>query len=386
MSQRNEPKQVTIIVRFLPQYRVDFFNGLRLALSNRGICLDLIYGKNSEVSRGDEVDLEWATALKNRTCRFGEVELYWQSVPKRVRQSDLVILMQENKMLNNYALLWKSLFNNRRRLAFWDHGMNLQAESNSLGNRFKRLYSTKVDWWFAYTEGVKQFVRQIGFPEQRITVVENAIDTRALVRESAKIGSHELDAFRRQSGLGSGPLGIYCGGMYKEKRIEFLLQACEAVRQRVPTFEMIFLGTGTDAPLVKAFCSRHQWAHYPGPLFGLARIPYFKVANVFLMPGALGLVILDAFALETPLVTTSFPYHGPEFEYLRHGENGILTADNLDDYVSGVIAAVSCGDLRTKLQEGCRRSASHYTVENMIGNFVAGTENALEAARWRAAA
>src|SRR5579871_2407666 len=124
-------KTVTIIYRFMPQYRVDFFNGLRTALRDRGIYLDVIYGKNSSVPRKDEVDLLWATAVKNRTFQVG-LDLCWQPLPGRIRKSDLLILMQENKMLNNYGILLQSRLSGQR-LAFWDHGRNLKLSRGAWG-------------------------------------------------------------------------------------------------------------------------------------------------------------------------------------------------------------------------------------------------------------
>jgi len=369
-------KTVTIIYRFMPQYRVDFFNGLRTALRDRGIYLDVIYGKNSSVPRKDEVDLLWATAVKNRTFQVG-LDLCWQPLPGRIRKSDLLILMQENKMLNNYGILLQSRLSGQR-LAFWDHGRNLQAEPGSLGNRFKRMYSSRVHWWFAYTQRAKQIVQDMGFPEDRITVVENAIDTVRLLGQARAITPQQLQELKLRLGIVGGPVGIYCGGIYSEKRLRFLFSACEAIRQRMPGFEMIFLGAGPDAPLVSHFCCQHAWAHYAGPVFGDARIPYFKLADVFLMPGLVGLAILDAFALETPIVTTNYPHHGPEIEYLRHGENGVCTENTLSHFVEGVLMVVSSEEVKARLTKGCRASALYHTLGRMVNNFAGGVSKALD--------
>ena len=42
-----------------------------------------------------------------------------------------------------------------------------------------------------------------------------------------------------------------------------------------------------------------------------------------LLPGAVGLGVLDSFAFDVPLVTVDLPYHGPEIDYVRDGENGV---------------------------------------------------------------
>lgn len=47
------------------------------------------------------------------------------------------------------------------------------------------------------------------------------------------------------------------------------------------------------------------------------------LARVFLMPGLVGLAILDAGAAGLPLVTTDYPWHSPEIAYLDPGVNGL---------------------------------------------------------------
>jgi glycosyltransferase involved in cell wall biosynthesis len=369
-------KIVTILWRFLPQYRVDFFYSLKETLAKSDINLNLVYGKNRYVPRRDEVDIDWATPIKNWTFRFGNQQFYWQPLPGNLWHSDLIILMQENRIVSNYYILLRSLLS-KQKVAFWDHGLNLQADPNSLGNHFKKIYSTKVFWWFAYTEGVKKIIVDMGFPENRITVVDNAIDTISLIRESEKIGKEQIDSLKKELEIGAGPIGLFCGGMYREKRIDFLIEACREIRGHVPNFQMVFVGEGPESHKIIASLTANRWIHYVGPKFGFDRIPYFKMADVFLMPGAVGLAILDCFALETPIITTKHSYHGPEIEYLVSGENGIMTKPSIDSFKQGILKVLASNDLKDRLKQGCKRGAARYTLENMIYNFSEGIKKAL---------
>ena len=167
--------------------------------------------------------------------------------------------------------------------------------------------------------------------------------------------------------------------MYAEKRLDFLTEACDRIRARIPDFEMLFLGTGSDAPIVKRFAESRPWVHYVGPRYGTERVPYFLVSDVFLMPGLVGLAVLDCFALGTPLLTTNFRYHSPEIEYLEPGVDGIVSEDSLDGYVSAVVEVLESKELRQGLKLGCQRKSRRYTTANMVGRFAQGIENALEA-------
>jgi len=83
--------------------------------------------------------------------------------------------------------------------------------------------------------------------------------------------------------------------------------------------------------------------------------------------------------METPLVTTSVPYHSPEIEYLKEGVNGVVvpTAEGMDGYVEAVTSLISEPGALRRLQEGCRASAMEYSVESMAERFAGGILAAL---------
>jgi glycosyltransferase involved in cell wall biosynthesis len=382
----NSWAEVAIVYRFLPEWRADFFCRLRESLESHEIHLRLLYGKNPHSARtstvphrlkwGDEVDLDWGTPISNRLWHVGKYELIWQHLPGSVLSADLVILMQENSLLSNYLAGFRRISHGKK-TALWGHGINHQEGCHSLANTFKRLWSTQVDWWFAYTSSVAEELRRLRYPAERITIVNNAIDTTALKEEAQKVRPARLSRLRAELGIGNGPVGIFCGGMYPGKQLPFLIRACELVRSQVPGFEVLFVGTGVDAAVVQQFAATHNWAHYIGPKYGADRVPYFMLSDVFLMPGVVGLAILDCFALETPLVTTNNPHHGPEIGYLEPGISGIISENSLEAYVRAVVQVLRSDDLLTSLKRGCRKSSAQYTVEKMVASFSEGVQNAL---------
>jgi glycosyltransferase involved in cell wall biosynthesis len=383
---KTKATEVCIVYRFLPQWRVDFFNGFRAALAAENIHLRLLYGKNPpqraqrttpyRLKWGNEVDLDWATAVPNKLWNVGKYQMVWQSLTDEAADADLTIFMQESSLLSNYVAGLKRKARGKK-VALWGHGLNHQEDLRSLPNRFKELYATRVDWWFAYTNSVAGRLVGMKYPAERITVVNNAIDTETLIAARREVRPAELQRLRGELGLGEGPIGIYCGGMYPDKRLGFLTEACEEIRKQIPSFEVLLVGTGCDAPLGQQFAERHQWAHYVGPKYGLDRVPYFMLSDVFLMPGVVGLAVLDCFALETPMVTTVNPHHGPEIEYLETGVDGIISENSMQAYVSAVLEVLRSQELRNVLRAGCRRKAPQLTVEKMVNNFARGVTKAL---------
>jgi len=217
----------------------------------------------------------------------------------------------------------------------------------------------------------------MGFPQERITSFQNTFDTAPLVKKRDLLARGEILALKEKIGLGDGPVGIFCGGMYREKRIGFLLEACLRIKKEFPDFEMLFLGSGSDAYLVRDMAKENKWIHYIGACFGEEKVPYFILSDFFLLPGLIGLAVLDSFALEIPIITTKFPYHSPEVEYIRNEVNGIIAEDNLDSYVAAVREVLLNKIKLSRLKKGCKESIGNYSIEKMVRNFSQGIVSCL---------
>src|SRR4051812_42854676 len=132
----------------------------------------------------------------------------------------------------------------KQRIAFWGHGQNMQASESTVGNRFKKVLLTKCDWWFAYTNKVKKFLMANGFPAEKITAVQNSIDTMSLISYYQKLTMEDVGELKSNLGIESTHIGVFCGGIYKEKCIDFLIQACDEVKKQIADFHLIIIGSG----------------------------------------------------------------------------------------------------------------------------------------------
>jgi glycosyltransferase involved in cell wall biosynthesis len=101
-----------------------------------------------------------------------------------------------------------------------------------------------------------------------------------------------------------------------------------------------------------------------------------------LSPGALGLGIIDSFVCGIPTITSDCGIHGPEIAYLRPGENGILTHDDVDNFALAVSSLLADPDTLKHLCRACLTSAAEYSLANMASRFVDGIVQALAAPRY----
>lgn len=370
---------VGIIQRVLPHYRIPFFVGLADRLARENIDLKLIYGQEypGTVPKTADIHNVWAHRIRNRYLKLFGIEMVWQPCMSRVSNCELVVVEQSNRLLANYALMAKRK-RGRFKLAYWGHGRNLQStRQQGLREGLKRQLVGAVDWWFAYTNLSEDIVRASGFPRNRITVVQNAVSTREIDAQVSSITQTRLRAVREEIGIRSENVGVYCGGMYPDKKLEFLVEACLAVRSTIPDFEVILIGEGPEQHIVESAARHHPWLHYVGPKYGADRVAYLLAARILMMPGLVGLAIVDSFAARVPLFTTDIPIHSPEIAYLENGVNGVITEPAVEAYAGAVAEYLSSDSRLAILRHGCAESAMRYTLENMIENFATGVVQCL---------
>ena len=372
-------KRVLIIQGQMKQYRVPLFDKLRGALAEDGVALRVAYSDPPphELAKRDNTELPADYGVKvPATWFFGQKMLY-QALGREIARADLVIVEQANKYIWNHLLLLLSACG-RKRIAFWGLGENKQTDRSGFSEWYKRKILKRADWWFAYTEGVKKYLIQNGVEPTRITSLNNAVDTSEIRCLCSNFSCEGGEAARRDLGMASGaPVGIYCGMLDRVKGLDFLIASANKIRSSLANFHLIVAGGGPEKEAVEFQARGESWIHAVGPQFGREKALLFKLSDVMLAPGRVGLVILDAFAAGLPLVTTQLSVHGPEIEYLEEGRNGIMTEHKVEAYADAVIQVLTETALSARLRTGARESGEKYSIEAMVRKFREGISQCL---------
>jgi glycosyltransferase involved in cell wall biosynthesis len=368
-------KKVVILIRLSAEYRVKFYELLSSKLREHGIELLVVYGQHNKYEKAEAVPgLDCGRIIENRYLYIGKQFIVWQPAFRYLRNADLIITSHATRNLINYPLiLFRFMLGHK--LAFWGHGRNLQASNrNSISERLKRLTALYADYWFAYNDMSAEIVRNLGFPEKKIMSVNNAIDTNEYIRLSNQITDREIEEVKEKYSIKEGDsVGIFCSRLYNMKRLDFFIESVRKVKEIVTDFHIIVIGDGPDRPVIEEFSQENKhWFHYVGPRYGEEKVLYFSLAEFQLMPGLVGLHIVDSFALLTPIVTTDISIHSPEIIYLENGINGVMTENSLEAYVSEIVGLCKDKAYRDRLVDGCRKAREKYTIENMVNRFAEG--------------
>ena len=406
--------RVVLLQRRIPEYRVSVFSRLAERMEEAGIHFNLIYGSptNEERLRVDEGLIEKGIKVPCYYFPFGPWQMTYLKVSDIFLDAqDLIIMPHENRFVLTYARALAGQ-GGRRRCAFFGHGANFQGHEENWREKAKIWVTRRVQWYFGYTGMSVDRIVEAGFPKDRTTCLNNAIDTGELVRWRESITGDEAQALRVSLGIKGGNVAVFIGSLTKDRRLEFLFQVSDEIRAHLPDFELLMIGDGVMRSYVREFAGKRPWVHWVGAKHGREKVIHVMLGKLILNPGMVGLNIIESFATAVPMVTTDCRIHSPEIVYLENGRNGIMTDNTIEAYVVHVLSLLKQSPACTfedrlsrrtgktgmneashrsisretgyaELVAGCKKAAQVYTMEKMVENFAGGIEKALKCAKTR---
>jgi glycosyltransferase involved in cell wall biosynthesis len=225
----------------IPHYRVPFYRALQ-RLKPDWWSFAVVYDPEPSRNRRvfvepvAEADLDFPLE-RTTTWNLPLVKgVRYQPFLSRARRYDLLVL--EDAFNNLTYPLATLLLRRRLPVAFWGHGRDVRASRATGLKRF--LEDRKLRWarraagFFAYTDGVRDFLVGHGVAEHKIFVLHNTIDIQAHRREFESLrGSREET--RRRLGLEGRRVLLYVGRIKRDKKLELLAAAVRDLRRRDPS-------------------------------------------------------------------------------------------------------------------------------------------------------
>jgi len=206
-----------------------------------------------------------------------------------------------------------------------------------------RLYN-RIDRWaikgahrvVAVSEDMKAKLVKIGIPEQKLTVIHNAIEDNGFYRDSPD------PDLRKQFAADSDTLLVgVIGRLSREKGQRVFLEAWERVCKQVSKAKAILIGDGADRKILEGICIQKGLqdkvifvGHQVNPH------PFYRILDLVVMPSlseGLPNVPLEALAHKKPIVATSV---GGTPEIIEDGKNGILVKPGDPNNLSKAILAL----------------------------------------------
>lgn len=370
--------RLCVVQPYVPRYRQPLFDAVeRLIRQEQDISgsLEVLAGtpKGSQSKRLDNVNSAgWLTELPDACLRTPLGSIKWKrGVLGRTKSADVVICELEPGNLTTWLLLMRRRLVGGPRVILWGHGKAYTHVEKRLAPTLRALQVRIADLSMTYAHGGRAALLKLGLPATKVRVIGNSTDSAALrrkVRERRNQSSLTCIPSLEHVQVASRNIAIYIGGLDADKRIDFLLAAAEHAYGQDPTFLLVVAGSG-DAETSLAAAQNQPW---------LRRLPYADqeawadlaaVANAVWVPGRVGLIAVDALASELPLLTTDFPFHAPELEFLTEGQDYFVLSQD-----PKIFAAQALDIMRSPRRER-HETEDMPTISSVANNIVAAALN-----------
>jgi glycosyltransferase involved in cell wall biosynthesis len=207
------------------------------------------------------------------------------------------------------------------------------------------------------SQGADQY-RSAGFPVERIFIAPNASTNRPVFPFQGKEGEFEN---------GRGRI-LFVGRLQSRKRVDLLLHACSKLPGDVQP-ELTIVGDGPVRPDLEGLAREiYPRAVFAGEKHGADVEPYFRSADLFVLPGTGGLAVQHAMSEGLPVIVAEGD--GTQSDLVRAGNGWVIPPDDLESLQNRLAEALADPyKLRAMGRESFRIVSEEINVEVMVEAF-----------------
>jgi glycosyltransferase involved in cell wall biosynthesis len=333
----------------IPHYRVAVFNHLSRYLSERSFALT-VTSEGTEPGNPNAVQFDHA-----------QMHLSVGSIARLVRRGkfDVVIMAVTLRYLYLFPvyLVVKGIL--RRKTVWWGQGRDLAHPDARIKNLAYATEHALCDAIILYAEHLRKYVARRF--QHKLFIANNTL---VVTYPGLPPGNKHavLRAFNIQT-----QKNIICMGRFqKRKRVDQLVAAMQLMNR--PDIGLILVGPDTERVLDNVDGPN---IYKLGPIYDDQRFDLLSAADVYCLPGAVGLSIVDAFHCGLPFVTEEGD-ESAEIAYLKHGENGfVVPRGDVRELARRLLLLLDDDDLRARFSEAARKEAStNASIEQLCQGFV----------------
>lgn len=368
--------KLVIVQPYVPKYRLPFFSRLVSRLAAEDIECVIAAGSPEGIQRGrgDEATAPWIVPIRSHSLHFGGKSLTLGGSRRAWKSADAVVIGLLGSSLDTHRAVLESRAYNRP-VGVWGHIKSYTQQPHPLDLALERWQMRHASHVFAYTEGGRNYALDQGIETDAVTAVMNTVDTDSLSAAVEALSSTDREAFRERHNLVDGRVVAYVGGFDESKRTEFLASVLEHLWRLAPDVRILVGGNGEQRRLLNSSIERGQ-SILLGYVGDREKALLGDLAGALLSPGRIGLIAVEALVLRLPLITTDWPFHAPEVEYLVEGSSRLTAPNDPEMYAAYVASFLASTPLRPPRGE-------YPKMDDMVSNFSDGAMKLLSGRRTR---
>jgi glycosyltransferase involved in cell wall biosynthesis len=343
---------VLVHQREILHYRIAIYSKLNNYLAQRGWRL-VVLAQSLQADAPQEAAFEYRLVAASFIAICKEIH---------GEQPDAVISFVNAKELYLFPML---LYLRMKHIPciYWGHGVDLDDTKSVIKRVVYACEHAMCSAVLLYSENQRQYLTRSAMSKS--FVARNTIDTSLLVNTGSDKGSvlagHGIHTSRNV---------ICVGRMQRRKRIPDLIAAFEKLQ--VEDCGLILVGPDVDGCIADVADPR---IYTMGAMYGPSLHQLLEAADVFCLPGHVGLSIVDAMHFGLPFVTEDVN-HAPEIMYLQDGVNGyIVPAGDVEALAGRLSTLLTDRELCRRMSAAARRTVrEEASLDRMFAGFSAALD------------
>lgn len=337
----------------IPHYRIPVYDNLSNYLKNHGFNLMVI----SDGIQADKID--------TINFKYHQMTLSTMSILRFVYKQKINVIIDFMELKHRFLFptyfFVKWLF--RRKMIYWGQGRDLLDKDAKIKNLLYACEQAMCDAIILYAEHLKKYIPKKFHKKTFIANNTLFIDYTGLPARMTK--EKILDEY----GIKTRKNIICMGRMQKRKRVDHIVKALELMNKT--DIGLILVGPDPEGVMDNITGNN---IYKLGPIYGKNRFDLLSAADVYCLPGAVGLSIIDAFYCGLPFITENGD-ESAEMMYLKDSVNGfIVPRDNIEELTRKLLLLLNNGQLRERFSLAAKQGI---TKNGDTNKMFAGFRDAL---------
>ncbi|MGQ9722578.1 MAG: glycosyltransferase family 4 protein [Candidatus Jordarchaeum sp.] len=365
---------VAIIQHRIAPFRIPFFERLN---EEKNLWLTVFYASNED----RKAKLPFKTRKFHlKSIRIGS-SIFFMSFDLifhfLIKSYDVVVL--EGRVTNfAYLLIIPALKAKKIKVCWWSSGFEPFGTGKikkRIRNLTYSLFCRFVDNIIVYSSKANRYYQSLGKAPSRIFTAINVIDDRMALNINNENGFNIKGHAEIFHNLKHKKVLLFVGKIEVPKKLILLLEAYRLLLNSgwQSRLALLIIGDGSDKIRCKNFARKHSLidVHFLGEIRDLKKISfYFKISDIFVLPGSGGLAIYHAMIFGLPVVVSSAD--GTEEDLVINEETGFYfkedSAEDLAEKLSFILMKED-SYLRMIGKNAKNKALKDFSIEKMVSGF-----------------
>ena len=308
--------------------------------------------------------------------------LFFRNAIKKIKP-DTVIVEFDPNILNLFMLIiYRFRFNFK--LILWTHGYSSKRDSfkpkKNIIDLYRLIWYKISDSIFVYQRKGYDVISKFSL-KNKVQIINNTLDSELIIKQRNQLDQVGTSKVKKRLGLNYKNIILFVGRMVKRKRPLELLLLLEDILATNDNLLLLFIGDGPERKKISEIVTLKKYHNVitTGQINDLKTVnQYIFISDFVVVPGHIGLVANHCILMKKPLFTIKREKfnssHAPEFNYLIHRRNSIISND-LNDLKRNIIDNLN--DIK-KYNYEFDSTIKNIKLESMVNNFVGGIRNLYE--------